>query len=375
MKHIGILIFVGIFAACETIPAQTVTTHPRPTDPFAQRWQWGLKEGLAARNSKGYYIVYSIQKLMAENSYMSTGSFMTGTITTSFTLYDLINGGRSVDSNLTDAAEKALRRIRNKGRAEFKVMKDLAIIIEYPSGKSNPEDITDVSICNMELEFDFEGKTILWLGPAGDPESFAILKNSFPHVRSREPQENLVSAIGAHKPTQESFTFLSGVLEGRYPTDTREQAAFWLGWHATPAALKLLASTAQNDNSEDVREQAVFGISQMETPEALDALIDLARNAKDSEVRQKAVFWLGQSASRKAVGEVEDIVMNDADVEVQKQALYALANAEDEKGVEFLIKIARMHPKPALRKHAIHSLGQSEDPKAIEAIIAIAKGR
>ncbi len=375
MKLIGILILVGIFATCETIPAQTVVTHPRPAEPFERRLHWGLQEGLAARNSKGYCIVYSIQKLMAENSYMSTGSFMTGTVTTSFTLYDVINGGHSIDSNVTDAAEKALRRIRNKGRSEFKVMKDLAIIIEYPAGKTNPEDITDVSICNMELEYQFEGKQIIWLGPAGDTESFAILKSLFDRVRFGEAQENLVSAIGAHKPTPQSFAFLSGVLQGKYPNDTREQAAFWLGWHATPAALKLLVSTAQSDKSEDVREQAVFGISQMETPEALDALIDLARNAKDSEVRQKAVFWLGQSASRKAVGEVEDIVMNDADVEVQKQALYALANTRDENGVEFLIKIARTHPKPALRKHAIYSLGQSEDPKAIEAIISIAKGR
>jgi hypothetical protein len=374
MKHTLLIVFAYLFTPCTVHTAQGVIRHPRFEEPLEQRWQWALNEGARQQASKGYCIVYSIQKLMNENSYMSSGNFFSGSVNTSTSLYEIIDQQRN-DTSIATAAQKALARIKGKGRSDIKVMKDLAIIVEFPPHQIDPAQIRDVSVCNMELEFEFDGRTILWLGPAEDSQSSDLLRELFESVRNKDAQENLVTAIGTHQPSSKSFAFLSGVLQGKYPSDVREQAAFWLGEQNNPDAIKLLMTTAQSDNSEDLREKAVFAISQMESPEALESLIMLARSAKNSEIRGKAVFWLGQTASRKAISTVEEIASDDADVEVQKQALFSLAQMENDEGVSFLIKIAKTHPKAVIRKHAIMCLGQSEDPRALDAIVEIARAR
>ncbi|HMB90031.1 MAG TPA: HEAT repeat domain-containing protein [Rhodothermales bacterium] len=338
-----------------TAQAQPVIRHPQPSEALTQKWAWAMEEGRTA-SQNGFWIGYSIQRRMRENSFI--GSWSTRVQRTS--LHELIYNEKPAYGPY-DRDRKGSDRI---------VVKEVAMLFEFGANGSEPIEI-DVS--NLSGYVDLEGKPLLWLEGAGDDESLALVQQQYARARDVDVQEDAVSAIAMHESTGKLVPILSDILTGDADDEVREQAAFWLGQQDDKMALDLLVRTARTDRSEDVREQAVFGISQTELPEATDILIDLARNER-GEVAEKAVFWLGQRASERAAEALGDLVDDSPDTEIQKQAVFAISQLPDEKAVPMLIKIARTHPKLKVRKQAIFWLSESDDPRALEAIIDLARG-
>jgi len=352
---------------------QQVVQYEGPDVSFEGKWSWALKEGSRV-SGNGFWVAYSVQRLMDENSYIATGMHFNGSVDNRTSLYDVILENQPYSGTSADSSRK--RRtgglsVMSRGRKTiFKVMKDVAILVFYSEGGNKVED---VQLANMELNVDLKKKPLVWLGPANDDASVSNLEKIYQDVSLAELKENIVNAIGIHQQAQGSFSFLVKTLKSNEPVKARSQAAFWIGQRARPEALNVLSEVAQSNDAREVREQTVFAISQIESDEALDKLINLARKANDSEVRRKATFWLGQKASRKAVGALEDMLADDDDTEVQKQALNALAQMQGGLGVEKVIQVAKAHPKLKIRKQAIISLGNSDDPRAREALIEIAR--
>ena len=93
------------------------------------------------------------------------------------------------------------------------------------------------------------------------------------------------------------------------PTETREDATFWLGEMAgDTVAGDLEDLTADERVDLEVREAAVFALSQVDGDAGLEALIRIARGAGDPRIREKALFWLADSGDPRALALFEEIL-------------------------------------------------------------------
>ena len=339
------------------VGAQDVSFHPEPTAALGQKWQWA--EDQADDFERGYWIGYSVERLMGEYSFIGSWSSRGRRMTLHEVLY-----GEKPEFDFRD------RRHRRDRASERKVAKEVAVLFEFTPGAAQARE---VHVTNVSGHVDFDGRPLLWLGGADDDESLDFVEQQFRRARSDDIKEDLILAVSIHDAPDRVVPILTDALTGDEADDVRESAAFWLGQHGDASALAVLRRTAHDDRSEDVREQAVFAISQMDLPDATEALIDLAQNGP-RDIRKEAIFWLGQKASDRAVEALGDMVHDETDTEVQKQAVFAISQLPDDEGVPLLIEIAKTHPAAKVRKDAIFWLGQSDDPRALEALVALVRG-
>jgi hypothetical protein len=416
-----------LMALAQFAGAQEVVRHPDSSQSLNQRWDWAVKQSGQSQFKNGYWIGYSIKRMMEENSTIGSMHIENGEIfRDGKSLSELIYGVELPLNDRTSAKEKSHR----------KVVKDVGLFFLF-----DPRDgaLAEVKESTFELSVDFDDFPLLWLGRASDEQSFDLLERLFQPVTSTKIKEALIGAVGLHGPSTRRRILLAGVLSGNEATTVRKQAAFWLGQADDPEALKILRQAAKADRSTEVRKQTVFAMSQMDLPEAEDALfelaraqddrevckdaifwlaqrgsertaaflkeiiykgtdseiqkhtvfalsqmkfseaedvlIELARNQNDRQICKEALFWLAQKASKRAVDLLKETVQNDADTEIQKQAIFAMTQLPDGEGIPVLIEIAQMHKNPAVRKDAIFWLGQSEDSRATDALVQLVRGK
>lgn len=378
IRTVSLSLLLMVLAWSVELHARTVSHAPESLDKLDARWAWAVESSAKIRGQKGFYIGYSIQRMMGEHSYMCSGYHPDRSGEP--TLNEVIYGKKSPLSKLSgektiaEMAEAALKRVRTHKRAEKKVLKEVAIMFYFDNKAKPPLGCKDIKINNLELPTDLEDGPILWLGKAEYDQSIALLENSYNRLKrtaSTTLKRRILTAVGIHGDTPRAFPFLKTVLTGNEPEEVREHAAFWIGEQQSPEAAKLLIDTASNDRSEEVREKAVFGLYRIRLKEADDALIHLAKHEKNRSVRKKAIFWLGQKAVKRSAEVLTDVVNDDKDRSIQKTAIFALSQLSDNKGLGALIKIAKTHKSLDVRKKAIFWLSQSEDPRALNTIIEI----
>ena len=342
------------------VGAQDVVHHAQPSEALGQKWQWAeeqARQDAAAR--RGYWIGYSIERLMGEYSFVGSWHSRGSRKTLHEVLY-----GEKPEFDYRD-------RRHGDRKSARKVIKEVALLFEFEPGRAEPSDIR---VTNVSGHVDFNGRPLFWLSGAEDGESIDFVMDQYRRTGSDDHKEDLVMAVAIHDDTDRIVPILTDILNGDDATDVRESAAFWLGQQDDEAALDVLRRAARNDRSHDVREQAVFGISQTESTEATETLIDLARTGPH-DIREDAIFWLGQVASDRAAEALGEVVNDDdGDTEVQKQAVFSISQLPPDQGVPMLIEIARTHPKAKVRKDAIFWLGQTDDPRALEALIEMVRG-
>lgn len=97
--------------------------------------------------------------------------------------------------------------------------------------------------------------------------------------------------------------------DARLPTDTRQDATFWLGQMAGDAVAGDLEDlTADQRVDLEVREAAVFALSELDSDAGFDALIRIASGDGDPRIREKAFFWLADSGDPRALALFEEIL-------------------------------------------------------------------
>lgn len=357
-------------------PAQVFDRSAAP-GPLAAKLDQALDEAPKSVPGRAFWVGYAIDRMMGENSHI--GSYDSGRAGRDVSIRDILAGktgpARSEDApgDLRDSAKAALDRLERKGRPEKTVLKELGFFFKY--GQGSPPALAEVGMSNLDLNFDFEGAPLFWLGKAAEDQSLALVEGLYGRNRGDDIREDLIAAAGCHDSPKLVLPFLESVLAGDSADGLRKDAAFWIGQLNDADGLRLLAKTARADRSEEVREGAVFGISQVELPAAVDELISLARSADRRDVRKQAVFWLSQMASEKSGKILEEIAVKDGDLEIQEQAVFALSELPGNEGLDALIKLAKTHPDPRIRKKAVFWLGESDDPRALDALVAIIKGK
>jgi len=374
----AVILGCGLVAsAAASLAAAQVIHHPRPNSPLAERVDWAFQEAGKAGFAKGFWIGFSIRRLMGEHSYI--GSHFRGSDDRKRPLEELIYGKRtaaekkiSEEEAIRQAADKALAPA-DRGKPWQKVAKDIAILMQFASAAARQPEM--VIISNISLSVSFQSLPLLWLGPAEDTDSVSLLKRYYDKAASERIKKTLLQAVALHQNAALVVPLLEGVLKGRESVKIRADAAAFLGEQNDNRALEVLIRTIRTDASLEVRKNAVWGLTEMELPAAVDALIDFARNSPEKDIRTEAVEGLAEKATQQAVRALEQIVFSDKEIEVQTHAVHALADLPSKEGLPYLIRVAKTHANREVRKAAIYSLGDMNDPAAIQALVDIVKGK
>jgi len=377
-KVLTMILACGLVAsAAASLAAAQVIHHPRPDSPLSDRVDWAFQEAGKASLAKGFWIGFSIRRLMGEHSYI--GSHFRGSDDRKLSLEELLYGRKtaaekkiSEEQAIKEAADKALASA-DRGQPEQKVAKDIAILLQFATAAARQPEM--VTISNISLSVSLQSLPLLWLGPAEDTASVSLLKKYYDKAATERMKKTVLQAIALHQNAALVVPLLESVLKGRESVKIRADAAAFLGEQNNGRALEILIRTVRTDASLEVRKNAVWGLTEMDLPAAVDALIDFARNFPEKDIRTEAVEGLAERATQQTVRALEQIVFNDKETEVQTHAVHALADLPSKEGLPYLIRIAKTHTNPEIRKAAIHSLGDMNDPAAIQALVDIVKGK
>jgi len=351
MKTLLAIISIGLLFT--SLQAQDITTYSGQEKALEQRWNWAIEEA-DKKDLNKYWIVYTFEHLMNQNSYI--GHFSRNH-KNKVKLGEILYPGSPKDYF------ESMNYHGNVKNAK-KINKEIAVLFSFRKDK-----IIESKISTIDMHFDLGKKPVLWLGLASEEESIKLITGEYSKIEDPEAKESLISAAGMHKNVSQSFDFLKEIIENEKDNELREDAVFWFGQLNNPKAIPFLKMIATNDRNEDVAEKAVFALYNIESEESIDAIIELTKKAGNHDVREKAIFWLGQIAGKKAAEALDDIVYSDEETDIQKKAVFAISQLDHGKGVPKLIKIAKTHPNPQIRKKAIFWLGESEDDRALDALI------
>ncbi len=359
-----------------------VTHHPSPSDNLIARWEWAMREAGMQKSKNGFWIGYSIKRLMgAHQSIYSTYEhtisstrfidFAGGDPLEKILSKKITYGPLTNDEQVKHEAKRALSHLERTGESEQKVWKDVAILYKFGSGPSKIP--ISIRVCNLYIPFDPERLSIFWLDQTDDAQSISILEDLYESSNQEKLKKRIISVAGLHRTGDHVVSFLEKVLKSSDPDTLRARAASELGDQDHDRAVKLLHQAAKEDRSFEVRKKSVYGLEDINLPGAADALIDIAKNGKDSEIQKKAIDSLADIATQKTATALKNVVDNDEDTDIQKRAVYALEDLPGDEGIPYLIEIAKNHKKATLRKAAIYCLGDSKDPRALQALIEIIK--
>jgi HEAT repeat protein len=370
-----VLALTMLVGAAQAAPGP-VFKHPDLAASLSARWNWAFQTAAGGPFAKGYWAGYSIRRKMSEHSFI--GSWNWPPKAEEWTLAQILAGRRPAadpkadERSVREAAQRALDVIDGRTQPERIVDKDIAILLRFRPA-SGPVPV-EIEVCDVESLFDPKGAPLLWLGPAGDPDSLAALDRFYSSPAGLEIKKEIVWAAGLHQDSGIALPFLERAAAPGAPEAVRQEAAEALGEQIAPRAVEVLRRLIGADSSIEVRKAAIDALASSTVPSALDALIETAEKSPDKALREEAVEGLAEKASARAVAALGRAVFNDQDTEVQKEAVAALADLPRGEALPALTSVARTHANPEVRKAAISALGEMGGPDAI-AVLAELAGR
>lgn len=335
----------------------TVLRAPDPSQPLAQRWDWARNQARQL-NRRLYWIGYTIKRpVWLEHAvYVDRGTEVVGeNITISGRMYGNFQGFmfRGV----------RLGPLTGAGDSD-----DIALLFGFTDQSGKPV-LTHVHVASAYLPVDFRGRSLLWLGSATDAQSLPIVQDLFAAASNPDLREDVVSALGIHGSSDVVVPLLARLLTGREADGVREQAAEWLGFHPSPAAVVALSTAARTDVSGDVRRRASEALGDNTLPAALDSSIAIARTAGDADARRAAVEGLGQKSDDRAHTALVSIAQTDRDEDVERAAVEALGELSSGRGLPALREIARNHRSSDVRRSAVETLAEHLPPAEAIALL------
>ncbi len=351
---------------CQGSPEPAVT---KGAEDLNSRWEWAIKTAQARKIAGEFWIGYSIEHWMGEESHIGCHDSRDSHKSPFEKMLEKSINFETMIAVVYDKPAKPERK------TEMLVLRELAILFKSKLTSNGNLEFSDVALTDLDSHFSLKELPLIWLDLVDRHESAHHLKMLYEKDAHKNSKKDLIVALGLHQDCEIAFEKLKNIVTGDEPNDLRKDAVFWLAQYPNKDVLDLLKKVARNDKAESVQEQAVFALYLIKSDEATDELLDLARKAENQEVRKKAIFWLGQVAGEKATMALENVVYNDQETEIQKQAVFALSQLPAKQGLEKLIKVARTHPNSETRKQAIFWIGQCGDESAVDFLMDIIKGK
>ena len=353
-------------AAADTtrMAPDTVLRHPDASLPLAQRWDWARTQARQL-GKRTYWIGYQITRAewLEHSVYIDRGSEVIGeNIRMSGRMFGDFNG-------------LMFRGVRLAPLTGTGDSDDIALLFGFSADRGGSVTLTNVHVASIYLPVDFRGRTLLWLGRAADAQSIPLVEGLFASTASKDLREDIVSAVGIHGSSDAVVPILVRWLNSREATDVRSQAAEWLGFHPTMAAVSALSRAARSDAAGDVRREAAEALADNMFPAALDSTIAVARTASDPDARREAVEGLGQKTEARALTALVAIAKDDANEDVQREAVETLGEMPGGRGLSAVRDIVRTHPRSDVRREAVETLGENlSTAEAIATLKPIATG-
>lgn len=336
----------------------TVVRHPDPTQPLAQRWEWARTQA-RQMGRRSYWIGYRIAPpaWLEHSVYVDREGVVTGqNITLSGRLFGDFEGF-------------AFRGVRLAPLVGGGDSDDILLLFGFTDQGGRGPALVRVHVASFYLPMDFAGRTLFWLDDGEDAQSIPIVEALFAATPQSKLREDVMAAVAIHGSSSAVVPILVRWLTGDEPTSVRAEAAEWLGFHPTAAAVAALSRAARNDASGDVRREAAEALGDSAVPAATDSAIAIARTATDADVRSEAVEGLGQKDSERALTALVAIAQDDRNQDVQREAVESLGEMPGGRGLNAVRDIARAHPRPDVRREAVETLG--DHLPAAEAITAL----
>ena len=388
------------FSLTLTAPWKHVRAHevlhvPTEHQSLAQRLEWAKSMVKESQFPNGYWIGYSIERYMYEDSHIGWRGRDSRDLPT---LNELLLGkgwaGPDVarERDILAGVQRALKPDSTDKIQRQKVQKEVAILFRYPVPHANTTDFDKVLMSTLDCSVDLKSLPLVWLGTVKETESIPFLDELYESSQWEQCKRALMAAVALHETKnrvipclqkyviqegntdlrcqatfwlaqqdhRDAFDILKNVAQDDASSEVRKKAVFWIGQKArTTDLIQCLEKVAHKDPVRDVRKQAVFALSQAPDGRGAEALKRIAGTAKDATTRKEAVFWLGnKTPSDDLVQFLETVIQKDPAQEVQECALHALAQATQNKGIPALINIAKSHPDKAIRKKAVFWIGQ-----------------
>ncbi|MBN2316200.1 MAG: HEAT repeat domain-containing protein [Sedimentisphaerales bacterium] len=405
--QMSLLLFVLSYTSISAL-SQDVLHVPAEHKSFTQRLDW--TRSTATSNpalADGYWIGYSVERYMHENSRMGHSGRNDKGLPT---LQELLLGVKRTEPDaeqersMITAAQEELRSVSTEDNR--KVLKEVAILFCYPSSKAGVADFENVTMSTMDCFVDLKDRPLIWLGKVKDEESIPYLDKLYEDSEREKCKRGLMAAVSMHETKnlvipclqsyatqeesakvrsqavfwlaqqdhQDAFEILKKVVRNDASSKVREETVFWIGQKAkTDDLIEIIEIVALKDSVREVRKKAVFALSQAPDERGVDALIKIARSNKDRTTQKEAIFWLGQKASEKAMKSLEDIVFDVEQTELQERAVFAISQQPKDRSIPALSRICKDHPNPEVRKKAIFWLGQTGDSRAVDVLAEILK--
>jgi len=324
----------------------TVLRHPDPSQPLAQRWDWA-RDQARQLNRRMYWVGYTIKRpaWLEHSVYVDRGMEVKGE--------NITISGRMF-GNFQGFMFRGVRLAPLTGAGDSD---DIALLFGFTDPGGKPA-LTRVHVASSYLPVDFRGRPLLWLGSATDAQSLPIVQDLFAAASNPDLREDIVSALGIHGSSGVVVPLLVRLLTGREPDGVREQAAEWLGFHPSSAAVTALSAAARTDASGDVRRRAAESLGDNTLPAAMDSSIAIAKTAGDADARRAAVEGLGQKTDDRAHRALVSIAQSDRDEDVERAAVEALGELSDGRGLPALREIARNHRSSDVRRAAVETLAE-----------------
>ncbi|HJU67760.1 MAG TPA: HEAT repeat domain-containing protein [Gemmatimonadaceae bacterium] len=339
--------------------ADTVIQHPDPSRPLAERWAWA--ESQARRlDRRTYWIGYRIARpaWLEHMVYIDREVGVTGS--------DITISGRMFG----DFEGLRFRGARLPSLLGARDSDDIAMVFGFGG-----DGLVRVHIASFNLPIDLASRTLFWLGDAADAESIPVVQRLMGATRQRGLREDMVGAVGIHGSSELVVPILVRWLTGTDRSEVRGQAAEWLGFHPTAAAVNALSRAARADADREVRREAAEALGDSTVPAATDSAIAIAQTVTDAEVRREAVEALGEKDSQKALDALVALARNDRNEDVQREAVEALGEMPSGRGLTAVRELARTHSNPEVQREAVETLGEHLPPaEALTVLEAIVTG-
>jgi HEAT repeat protein len=349
---------VAMTADTSRTAPDTVLRHPDPSQPLAQRWEWA-KTQARQLGRRAYWIGYQVSRpsWLEHSVYIDRGSEVTGEgITISGRMFGDFQGFMF----------RGVRLAPLTGTADSD---DIVILFGFSADAGGKVTLTHVHVASVYLPVDFRGRTLVWLGNAPDAQSLPIVEALFTATPQAELREDIVAAVGIHGSSDAVVPILLRWLTSREPTDVRSQAAEWLGFHPSAAAVVALSRAARNDAAGDVRREAAEALGDNTLEAATDSSTAIAKTATDPDARREAVESLGEKTSDRARAALVTIAQNDRDEDVQREAVETLGEMHDDRALALVARIARTHANLDVRREAIETYTESASSDSALALL------
>ncbi|KAA3609302.1 MAG: hypothetical protein DWQ05_22685 [Calditrichaeota bacterium] len=224
---IHLTITLCLLLTAKIVCAQRAIHHPGGEHRLAELWNWAQKTAREGKKSSGFWIGYSFNRRMAENSWM--GSFYSGKQKSVHQLCEVVYGITDDDPYNSDDSDISIKNLarheiyhgKTGDRIGKDVEKEIAVMFYIERQNTGKFKLEKIKLSNLTLYMNLREAPVYWLGKINTDVSLNFLMKMFIENDETKIQKKLIHAISSHDRPQKVLPFLRKIILGQMKTDSK----------------------------------------------------------------------------------------------------------------------------------------------------------